>query len=295
MGIRVISDTTSYIDPILQEKLNIKLIPLSVHFPDESYDEDKVDYDYFYEKIAKDKVIPTSSQPSPWELEAIFREILETGDDIVAIFLSSAMSGTFSHASNAKTELQSEFSNRKIEIIDSYTNCMALGSIVLAAAWAAYANAAFEEVVFAAYEARNKVHFYFTPKTLEYLKKGGRIGTASALLGSILDINAILTVDMAKGMTHLHGRTRGFDSALQKIYEIIADDSNEYGISALYVHHISAEEKAKEVKEQLAVRYPDLEIGICNIGPVIGLHVGPGTVGIVYCTEKAKHQLPDAI
>jgi len=88
MGVRIISDTTSYIDQAQQTELNIRLIPLRVTFPDESFREDQVAYDYFYGKIIRDNVIPTSSQPSTWELQSAFREVIAAGDDIVAIFLS---------------------------------------------------------------------------------------------------------------------------------------------------------------------------------------------------------------
>ncbi|MCL2045616.1 MAG: DegV family protein [Oscillospiraceae bacterium] len=295
MGIRIISDSTSYISNDIAKELNILIIPLSVHFPDESYDEDKVDYEYFYEKIRRDNVIPTSSQPSPWELETIFREVLEAGDDIIAIFLSSAMSGTYHHALSAKAELTADFPDRQIEIIDSYTNCMALGYIVLEAVKSATNGSSFSQVVDAAISARSKIHFYFTPKTLNFLKKGGRIGTASALLGRIFDINTILTVDMTKGMTHLYGKTRGLDSAISKIYKVLSQDSEKYGLEGIYIGHINSEEKALEMKKQLMVMYPDVNIELCSIGPVIGLHVGPGTVGLIYSTKEVKYELPDSL
>ena len=291
MGIRIVSDTTSYIDAALQKDLNILFAPLSVHFPDESFQEDKVDYDYFYNKIIKDNVIPTSSQPSAGEFVNIFREILVEGDDIVAIFISSAMSGTYSNACISKVELLKEFPDAKIEIIDSRTNCMALGAIVLEAARAAKANASYEEVIDVALKARDRVHFYFTPKTLEFLKKGGRIGTASALLGTLLSIKPILTVDMHKGMTHLYARARGSSGALAKIFEVVQNDYENWGLKAIYVHHINAKEKADEIKDFFLTKYPDIHISICNIGPVIGLHVGPGTIGIVCCTERAKSEI----
>jgi len=288
MGIRIVSDTTSYIDATLQKELNILLVPLSVHFPDESFQEDKVDYDYFYDKIAKDNVIPTSSQPSMGEFLDIFREIAAAGDDIVAIFISSAMSGTYSNACSSKVELLKEFPDAKIEIIDSHTNCMALGDIVLTAAQAAKDNASYEEVIDAALQERDRVHFYFTPKTLEFLQKGGRIGTASALLGNLLSIKPILTVDMQKGMTHLYARARGSSGALAKIFEALQNDYEQYGLKAIYVHHISAKEKAEEVRDTLLAKYPNVPVSICSIGPVIGLHVGPGTIGVVYSTERVK-------
>jgi DegV family protein with EDD domain len=278
-------------DPALREKLNIQLVPLSVHFPDESYQEDRVDYDYFYSKIIREDIIPTSSQPSAGDFLALFREIIAGGDDIVAIFISSAMSGTYANACSSKAELLGELPDAKIEVIDSRTNCMALGAIAISAARAAEGGASFEEVVDAAYQARDRTHFYFTPKTLMFLRKGGRIGTASALLGSVLNISTILTVDMDKGMTHLYAKARGSAGALEKIYHILAADSERFGLSAIYVHHIGAKDKGESISATLAITYPGVPVSICDIGPVIGLHVGPGTVGVVYCTIKAKREI----
>lgn len=291
MGVRIISDTTSYIDAALQEELNIKLIPLSVHFPDESFQEDQVDNDYFYGKILRDNVIPTSSQPSAGEILVYFREIAAAGDDIVAIFISSAMSGTYSNALSSIKELKSDFPNTKIEIIDSFTNCMSLGMIVLEAARAAKAHASLEEVVNIALQTRDNVAFYFVPESMVYLKKGGRIGTASSFLGSILNISPILTVDMNQGMTHLCAKARGPAKALTKIYDIMDKEYEQYGLQVIYVHHISAKERATQVKELLTNKYPNIPIYMCDIGPVIGLHVGPGTIGIAYCREKSKGRL----
>ena len=93
------------------------------------------------------------------------------------------------------------------------------------------------------------------------------------------------------GMTHLYTRVRGFDVAIEKICEILATDYEKYGLSAIYVHHINAMDDANKIKGLLTGKYPDVPIEVCSIGPVIGLHVGPGTVGIVYCTKEAKHKI----
>jgi len=201
------------------------------------------------------------------------------------------MSGIYFNAMSAREEILKEFPDAKVEIIDSRTNCMALGSIVLDAARAAKAGGTLESVVDIALQSRNRVHFFFTPKTLEFLKKGGRIGTASALLGKVLSINTILTVDMKQGMTHLYAKARGFAKALGKIFDVMEQDYLRYGIREIYIHHISAVEKAIETKEWLMSKYPKIPISICSIGPVIGLHVGPGTIGVVYCTENVKHEV----
>ena len=137
-----------------------------------------------------------------------------------------------------------EFPEARIEIVDSYTNCMALGLQVIAAAEAAKAGGSMEDALQAAADTRSRVHFYFVPETLEYLKKGGRIGTASALLGSILQIRPILTVDMEKGMTHLVEKTRGNAAAIRRMLEMLEEDYRKKGLKQLIVHHINAATKA---------------------------------------------------
>ncbi|MGE5389685.1 MAG: DegV family protein [Deltaproteobacteria bacterium] len=285
MTIKILSDSTSYIDTDTQKELDIAIFPLTVHFPDESFKETEVDYDYFYKKIERTGTIPTSSQPTPGEIYERFRSLAEQGHDIMAIFISSAMSGTYSTALKARDQVLQEFPRTKIVVFDSFTNCMALGLQVIAAARQAKAGGNLESVIKAAEHIRERVHFYFVPETLEYLKKGGRIGTASALLGTLLNIRPILTVDMRKGMTHLFEKARGTNAAVKRMLQLIEEDHKKYGLEEIIIHHINAPEKALNIRDSLQERY-GRPVEVYSIGPVIGLHTGLGTVGLVYCTER---------
>lgn len=171
MAIKIISDSTAYINGETQRELDIRIIPLSVHFKDESFKETEVDYDYFYNKIESTGCIPTSSQPSLGEIHENFRQIVARGDEILGIFISSTMSGTWATALKAKEMILHEFPDAQIEIMDSYTNCMAMGLQVLAAARLAQAGESFKTVLEAAQNTRDRVRFYFVPETLEYLRK----------------------------------------------------------------------------------------------------------------------------
>lgn len=283
MGIRVFTDSTSYIDEEIRRRLNIQVLQLSVHFPDESFKENEVEQSYFYRKVEQTGIIPTSSQPSQGEFLNAFRDCLSQGDAILGIFISSAMSGTCPTALAAREQLLQEYPGARVEIVDSYTNCMALGLQVISAAEVVQAGGSMEDALEAAAETRRNIHFYFVPETLEYLKKGGRIGTASALLGTILKIRPILTVDMAKGMTHLLEKTRGNAAAIRRILEMIEADHLKKGLKALVVHHINAANQGSQLRDALANKY-QLPVGLCSIGPVIGLHTGLGTIGFAYCT-----------
>ncbi|MEQ8200515.1 MAG: DegV family protein [Syntrophomonadaceae bacterium] len=286
MTVKIITDSTAYINQELQQELGIRVIPLSVHFSDESFVETEVDYDYFYGKIEKTGEIPTSSQPSAGDIYGVFKEIIEAGDEVLAILISSAMSGTYQTAMGVKDLLAREIPGARIEVLDSRTNCMALGVQVLAAARCGRAGGDMESAIRAAESIRERVNFYFVPETLEYLKKGGRIGTASALLGMILKIRPILTVDMKAGMTHLWGKARGTSAAVHRMLELLEADARRYGLQEIIVHHINAPERAEQLKGQLADKYR-CPISIGTLGPVIGLHTGLGTIGVVYTTESA--------
>ena len=283
MSVKLITDSTSYISEKLQRELDITIVPLSVSFPDEQFLETEVDYDYFYNKIETSGVIPTSSLPSVGDMHQCFSKIIKDGHDILAIFISSKMSGTFQSAMLAREQLIEEFPEARIDILDSKTNCMSLGYPVVEAARAAALGQSLSEVSDLASSLIERMNFYFTPATLEYLKKGGRIGGAAALLGKVLKIRPVLFVD--NGSTNVCKKARGFTGAVNEILKILERDFTQRDLKQVIVHHINFPEKAQELVQFIKQTY-DIDAPVLSIGPVIGLHVGPGTIGIVYCTEK---------
>jgi len=283
MSLKIVTDSTAYIDPSVQQELDITVIPLSVNFPDESFKETEVDYAYFYDKIDREGIIPTSSQPAQGEIQQVFNNIISKGNDVLAIFLSSEMSGTYHSALSARDMIREEYPAARLEVLDSRTNCMAMGLIVIAAARAAKEGKTIEEAAEAARQTMKRIKFYFVPAGLEYLKKGGRIGGAAALLGSILQIKPILYVD--NGKTAVLERARGASAAINRLLNLLDNDYKKYGLKNVMVHHISCPDKAAELAQTINARY-SLEVSVLPIGPVIGLHVGPGTLAIIYCTEN---------
>lgn len=283
MSLKIVTDSTAYIDPSVQQELDITVIPLSVNFPDESFKETEVDYAYFYDKIDREGIIPTSSQPAQGEIQQVFNNIISKGKDVLAIFLSSEMSGTYHSALSARDMIRQEYPAARLEVLDSRTNCMAMGLIVIAAARAAKEGRSIEEAAEAARQTMKRIKFYFVPAGLEYLKKGGRIGGAAALLGSILQIKPILYVD--NGKTAVLERARGARAAINRLLNLLDNDYKKYGLKNVMVHHISCPDKAAELAQIINTRY-SLEVSVLPIGPVIGLHVGPGTLAIIYCTEN---------
>lgn len=281
MTVQIITDSTSYLSPTLCNEYGIKVVSLSVTFETESFREEELDNDTFYRKMAESSRIPTSSQPSLPELYEAFVAPIQAGRPVVGIFLSAELSGTYNSALLVRDQLLEKYPEAQIAMIDSRSAAMEMGLAVLAAAKAAKAGESFAAVIERVQRVMERSRLIFTPAVLEYLHKGGRIGGASALLGSLLQIKPILTVIEGKAAVLEKVRTKG--RAMETMIKILLDDVRAKGLGDVVVHHINNEIEALHIaeilKEALQVVVP-----ICPIGPVIGLHVGPGTIGMAYYT-----------
>lgn len=282
MSVKIMTDSTSYIDEKLREDLNIGILPLYVSFPDESIKETEIENETFY-KMMEEKGIPLSSQPTIGELYEEMVDIVSKGDDLLCIFLSSDMSGTYNSACKVREKVLEEYKNAKIYILDSRSNSMQLGFAAIVAARAAIDGKDIEEIVKIAEENIKKSRFLFIPDNLEYLKKGGRIGGGGALIGNILKIIPVLTVK--DGKTNILKKVRTKAKAVKEMIEKVLEDDLEYCVKEIIVHHINCYDEAKELANKLKEKLK-LNVAIVDIGPVIGLHVGPGAIGIAYYTEK---------
>jgi len=279
MPLRIITDTTANLDPELLQRLGIISVPLSVQFPDQSFSENEIDPASFYRKMASSPQLPTSSQPPPALLEAAFRAQLEQGNEVLAVFISSGKSGTWQAAEAVSRQLREEFPQTRIEVIDSQTTAGALGLAVIAAAQAAQAGTGLEETAALVRELLPRIRLYFLPGSLEHLHKGGRIGGATALIGSLLKIQPVLCV--SRGVVAVVDKVRGRKAALQRLLAVLDQDVAQYGISDLLVHHIDAPAAGAELAALLRHRY-GREVPLVAVMPVVGLHVGPNSIGLVY-------------
>lgn len=280
MAIKIVTDSTCYIPNELKEKYDITVVSLSVVMGNEIFKETEIENDVFYKKLAEADSIPTSSQPTIDDLYKIFERMVENGDDVIGIFISSEMSGTYSTCNQViKTMIEEKYPNARMEIIDSRSNCMQMGYAVLTAARLANENKSMDVILEEVNKVINRSRFLFIPDTLEYLKKGGRIGGAAALFGTLLQIRPILTVE--DGKTAVFDKVRTKQRAILRMIDKVKGDIAEGKLGELIVHHINCEEEgralAEKVKEILGV-----EAQIQDIGPVIGCHVGPKAVGIAY-------------
>jgi DegV family protein with EDD domain len=283
MPISVVTDSVASIPADLIADNDLTVVSLFINDGETNQLESQMDVAAFYRRLEEMSSLPTSSQPSVEALLDAFRGGLERGRDVLGVFISEKMSGTFDTARMAADMLRGEFPERRIELLDSGSNSMEEGYGVLAAAAAAKAGESMERCIQAADETLRRTRYLFTPHTLEYLRRGGRIGGASALIGGLLQIRPILTVERGETQTFSRVRTQG--RALTEIARKFADDIRDYGLVQVCVHYISdqatAEQFARAQIEPLAGR----EVRVIPVSPVIGLHVGPA-VAIVYTTER---------
>lgn len=282
MAIKIVTDSTSYIPEEFINKYDISVVSLNVIMNGESIREVDLDNETFYSKMEESTEIPSSSQPSPDEIYNTFEKIIKEGNSIVGIFISSDMSGTVSSANLIKNMLLEKYPTAHIEIVDSRSNCMQMGYVAIEAAKAAAAGKSMEEVIDVCTSVINNSRFLFIPDTLDYLKKGGRIGGASALLGTLFQIKPILTV--CDGKTTVFTKVRTKKKAVDTLVTTLVNDLQGKELGGVIVHHINCQDEglslAAKIKKQLGV-----DVQIDTIGPIIGLHVGPGSIGVAYFTK----------
>ncbi len=272
--IAIVTDSTALPSEIAK-KFDITVIPLSVIWDGESY-ADGVDITptEFYNRLAKSDTMPSTSQPPAAAFNACFKELLKQGKDVIAILISSGISGTVNSALQAKQEIGSE----RISVVDSKTAATATGLHVLAAARKAAAGGSLKEVTEVALQAQSHTDVVFAVDTLEFLHKGGRIGGAKRFLGSMLNIKPIL--EMKDGLIEPVDQVRTHKRALERLITLVEEKANHEKPLRLAVFHSNAPDQAQallvEVEELLS---PD-EIFLAELSPAIGTHVGPGTLAI---------------
>lgn len=281
--VKVVVDSTSYIPKETLIENDISVVSLNVLLNGKSYREVDLENEFFYKEMNESKEIPKSSQPSVEEIKEVFTNIAKSGFDIVGIFISSKMSGTYSTAHLVREMVLEEYPETRIELVDSESNCMQMGFSAIQAARAAKRGENIERVVEEAKKVINISKFLFVPDTLKYLKKGGRIGGASALFGTILQIKPILTVQ--NGETSVYEKVRTKKKAVEVILKKVLDDMTEKGLGEVIVHHINCEEEGLELAKRLENELK-IPVKIQSIGATIGLHVGPGSIGVAYYTKK---------
>ncbi len=274
MAVAIVTDTCHYLPRTMLREHDIQQVSLYVHWGTETERESEItDYGAYYARLRAAGELPTTSQPSIGDFLAVYEPLLERGDEIVSIHLAGGMSGTVQAAEQARRQLgeRAEW----VRVLDSATACGGEGLVVLAAAAAASRGATGAEVAEHARRARSQLKLWFAIDTLEYLRRGGRIGGAQAWLGSALKIKPILTVDSQIIPVE---RVRTSRRAFERMVELLRT-CKEAGADGWMVQHIQAPGQAAELAArgtQIIGREPK---AVSEIGPVIGTHVGPGLLG----------------
>jgi len=274
--IRIVTDSTSDITKKEQETYGVEVIPLKVHFGNETY-YDGVDIhpSDFYTKLEQSPELPTTSQPSPVDFMELYKKINAPGTEIISIHLSAALSGTYQSAMLAKSLLEEEAA---IHIVDSRSASYGLGMLAVVAAKEAQAGKSVEEIIAKIESVHESSQIYFIVDTLQYLYKGGRIGKASALFGSLLGIKPILTIDKSGEVAPVD-KVRGHKKAVNRMIELLQQDFGSQEIH-LVVAHSEAQESAEELQRMVSEVLNVSSHSFTELGPVIGVHTGPGTLAV---------------
>lgn len=281
MAVRVVTDSASSLREPDRLRLNIIVVPLHVTMEDRAMSESDLHEPHFYELLSSASVPLRTSQPSPDEFVQVFQRLLAEGDDVLAVLISAGMSGTVRSAELAVEEICSESPDARIEIVDSRSNSLEEGFAVLSGAEAAAAGASLEECRRAAEETTRRTRFLFTPHSLEYLRRGGRISGAAALLGVALKIAPILTAK--DGSAGVAGVARNSRAARMKIAALMRDDVEQHGLARAAVQYVADEAEASRFAADVVEPVTGGPVPIVPIHPVVGVHVGPA-VGVVYET-----------
>jgi DegV family protein with EDD domain len=279
--VAIITDSTASLPDTSLKQFHITITPLSIIWGENVY-KDGVDLlpGEFYQRLENSKTMPTTSQVTPGVMEETFKSLLDQGFDVLGVFLSSRISGTYQSAVQALDMLG--HAQGKIEVMDSLWTTMAMGWPVLTAARAADAGESLAECKKITETACANTGVLFVVETLEFLRRGGRIGGAQALLGTALNLKPIL--EMREGRIESVERIRTKNKAIQRVVEIVAERIHGRPSIRLAATHANCESDAKSLLDLASAKLNPVEIMICPLSPVIGAHAGPGTVALNYMT-----------
>ncbi len=279
-NVAVATDSTANIPDEFVDDLNIHVIPQCLNWEGETFlDGIDITPTEFYQRLGQAKELPTTSQPSAGEFHEFFGKLAEDNQAIIGVFISEHLSGTIDSALTA-ADMMPDF---PIEIIDSQSASMGLGFMAMAVARALKEGSTYKDAAQLARELIPFTHAIFVVDTLEYLHRGGRIGGAQRLLGSLLSMKPLLHLE--EGRIEPLARIRTKRKAVEKLLDVVAADTEGKGNLHASVIHAAAPEDAERFKQQVIERLDPVELIITELSPVVGTHTGPGLVGMGYYTD----------
>ncbi|MDD5288765.1 MAG: DegV family protein [Dehalococcoidales bacterium] len=282
MTVRIVTDSLSDLTSDLIGKLDITLVPLTVLFGHETYlDRVTISTDEFYHRLVHGDVWPASTQPTPLDFANAYDKLAEETDEILVISFSSKLSGTYQSAVAGKTLMKAK--KCRVEVIDTLSVALGFGTVVIAAAKEAQKGANLDKLVEFTTRALKRSHWIVYFDTLKYLAKGGRIGKAQGLLGSVLSIKPILNVK--EGEMAPVTRVRSQAAGIAYLYNFITSFKN---IEAIGIEHTTSIESADELAKRFSAAYPKVPILRSTVSPVLGVYGGPNALAVNVLEAEGK-------
>jgi DegV family protein with EDD domain len=273
MKIALVTDSTADLPPDLAVEWQVHVLPLKVTFGDEQFLDSELTPEDFYRRLATESQLPTTSQPSPEDFSLVYAKALAENDAVISIHISAGLSGTLNSAHMAAKDFPG-----RVHLVDSRSISLGIGQQVKVAAEGIREGIGLQAVLDRVAQLREGMETYFTLDTLEYLHKGGRIGLVKGLLGSLLKIKPIIRVN-PEGVYVPAGTARSRESALGAIVSALEKAAAGRAVKALAVAHGAAPEAAQRLRSRLEEKFGVVTDLFAQVGPVIGVHTGPGTVG----------------
>lgn len=281
MKTAIVTDSTAYLPPDIVEELNIHTIPLTVTIDGHAYEEEvDLTTDDFYEKVRGEGPLPKTSQPPLGKFVELFKALKEEHDAIISIHLSSGISGTYAGAVQAGEMTE----GIDVRAFDSELSCYIQGFYVIRAAKMAKEGATPEEIMAELNEMKKTMRAYFMADDLAHLQRGGRLSSAQALIGGLLQVKPILHFHNKVIVPFEKIRTR--KKAMKRIADMLAEDAEKMPLEAAIIH-ANRPEEAEVWRQELSERLPDIDFTISHFGPVIGTHLGEGSMGLGWVKRRA--------
>lgn len=278
--IAIVTDSTAYLPEELRSKYEIKVAPqVLIWGEEELLDGIDIQPTQFYERLKTAEIMPKTSQATVAAFQKIFEPLVAQGQPILAVLISTKLSGTVQSAELAKEM----FPHARIEIVDTESCAMALGFQALAVARAAEQGKSFDEVAALAQQAKGKTGVLFVVDTLEFLHRGGRIGGAARFLSTALSIKPLL--ELQNGAIEPLERVRTKSKAIARLLDVLEERIAGRGNLRLAVLHAAVEQEARDLLQAATERFKPIETVFSEVSPVVGAHIGPGTLGMCYSVE----------